>query len=70
MSQFPKKIICPHCEAVNTTYGWANTGQCHNCHLWYKVDLNNSSDSYMEDAKEFIQGVFHDEEKIAKFVDK
>ena len=32
--------------------------------------VNNSSDSYMEDAKEFIQGVFHDEEKIAKFVDK
>jgi len=66
---FPRKVECPHCRAINPTWGWSEQGECSECHKHYEVKLIDTSESVVEKIIEKVDGLWDEDKEDAKFVD-
>ena len=64
-----RKVLCPHCNAVNESYGWTEHSRCISCNGEFEINLEDSSEGIIEKITERLDGIFDDTKKDAKFID-
>ena len=65
---YPRKVECPHCKAINESWGWARYCECSNCHRQYEVKLQDPSEGVVKKTIEKIDGIWDDQKKDAECV--